>query len=122
LGLLWQMQTQNTHRVQTSLAMTQADLVRVQTRLGVTKGRLQWLTSLAEKRRAVLLEAQNVLTKVDPLLWSIDGIQNQAGVLKNQGDAIASDADKLMGTMVTLASYLIQTDTASVDHPYVDCL
>jgi hypothetical protein len=119
-GLLWHVQTGHTHRVQTSPAMTQAELARVQTRLGVTKARLQSVTSLAEKRRAVLLEAQNVLTKVDPLLSSVDGIQNQAGVLKDQGDAIATDADTLMGTMATLASYLIQTDTAYVDYTYVE--
>jgi hypothetical protein len=119
-GVLWHVQTGHTQRVQTSLAMTQAELARVQTRLTVTKARLQSVTSLAEKRRAVLLEAQNVLTKVDPLLSSVDGIQNQAGVLTNQGDAIASDADTLMGTMATLASYLIQTDTAYVDYTYVE--
>jgi hypothetical protein len=119
LAILWQLQTDRTHHVQRSLAVTQAELEQTHTQLTKTKAHLRSVAAESERRRGVLLQTAVVLKQVDPLLSSVDGIQAQAGSMKDEGDAIASDAETLIGSMATLAEYLIRTDTAYVDYAYV---
>jgi hypothetical protein len=119
LGVLWHNETRHAHDLQASLDRTRATLTSTEAALTATRAQLSSITSLANKRRAVLLQAQNVLLKVDPLLSSVDGLQSKAGTVQVDGNGLTDDAETLIQTIITIANYLINTNTAYVDSAYV---
>jgi uncharacterized protein YoxC len=120
--ILWQSQSQRAARLQVTLNSTRADLAQMRIALQSTQERLSSTTSLANKRRAVLLQAQDVLGKVDSLLSSVDNIQSRARDIQSQRDRFTADSDTLTSTMITLGNYLIRTDPGYIDGTYLQGL
>lgn len=119
---LWHSQSQRASRLETTLNATRADLAQMRIALQSTQERLLSTTSLADKRRTVLLQAQDVLGKVDSLLSSVDNIQARARDIQSQRDSFTADSDTLTSTMITLGNYLIRTDPGYIDGTYLQGL
>jgi hypothetical protein len=116
---LWQTERSHANRLQTDLAQSQLELASTKTKLRATQARLTSATSLSDKRRAVLLQAQDVVAKVDPLLSSVDNIQARAGNLASQGSTVTEDADSFISTVTDLVNYLVRSSGGYVDAAWV---
>jgi len=121
-AVLWRSQVNHVTHVEQQLDQTQQQLRVASTNLGTTRANLSATTALASRRRAVLVKAQNVLATVDPLLSSVDDIQSKASSIQTQRDVFTSDSNTLTSTMITLANYVIQNNSASIDSVYLQSL
>jgi hypothetical protein len=111
LGALWRMQASNAQHLRRTLHATRLTLASTQSNLDQTKQALAATRSESEKRRQALVQTQDVLAKVDPLLSSVDGVQNKAGALGIQGETISSDAEAFITTVANLVTYLLAPGT-----------
>jgi hypothetical protein len=116
---LWQTERSHANRLQADLIQSRLALASTKTKLVATQARLSSATSLSDKRRAVLLQAQDVVAKVDPLLSSVDNIQARAGNLASQGSTLAGDADSFISTVTDLVNYLVHSSGGYVDYDWV---
>lgn len=121
-GLLWRSATSQASRTEATLDVSQANLHTTEGALRDATAKLAAVTSLSDRRKAVLLQAQDVLAKVDPLLSSVDDIQSKATAIQAQRDTFTGDSDTLTQTMITLGNYVIQTDPAYIDQTYLQQL
>jgi hypothetical protein len=117
LGVLWRLQADDAQHLRRTLHATRLRLASTQSDLSRTKQTLAAASSKSEKRRQALVQTQDVLAQVDPLLSSVDGVQHKAGALGNQGSTISSDAEAFIGTVADLVNYMLQPGTN--DYTYV---
>jgi hypothetical protein len=117
LGVLWRLQASDAQHLRRTLHATRLRLASSQSDLSRTKQTLAATSSKSEKRRQALVQTQDVLAQVDPLLSSVDGVQNKAGALGDQGSTISSDAEAFIGTVADLVNYMLQPGTN--DYTYV---
>jgi hypothetical protein len=116
-AVLWRLQASDAQGLRRTLHTTRLTLASTQSDLGKTKQTLAATSSESEKRRQALVRTQDVLTKVDPLLSSVDGVQQKAGALGTQGSTISSDAEAFITTVAALVNYMLQPGTN--DYTYV---
>lgn len=115
-------ETLHARTLDSRLASTRATLRATEAHLNKTVHALSAATALSRKRRDVLLQAQVVLGKVNPLLSSVDGLQSRAQSLQSDADNLSADAGSLNQTMITLVNYLLSTDTLNWDISYLTSL
>jgi hypothetical protein len=116
---LWQMERNHASRLHGALTQSRLDLASTKAKLAATQAKLSSATSLSDKRRAVLLHAQDVVAKVDPLLSAVDNIQGKAGNLASQGSAMTGDAETFISTVADLVNYLVNSSGGYVDYTFV---
>jgi hypothetical protein len=116
---LWQLQSGKAHRLGRELAGARSELAATKATLSDTRVRLASTNGLSNRRRAVLLQAQDVLGKVDPLLSSVDNVQSKAGDLAAQGTVLSNDAEAIVSTAADLVNYLVQSSGGYVDSAWV---
>lgn len=119
-AVLWQMQMSHAHSLSHTLARTESKLTSTSVQLRRTQAKLSSATALSEKRRFVLLQAKDVLGKVDPLLSSVDTIQNKAGAVGDQGSTLTSDAETFISTVADLVNYMLNTNASYYDYGYIN--
>jgi hypothetical protein len=119
LGVLWRTEVSHAHRLTDSLQLTQGRLASTQAKLARTRSQLAATSSESERRRRALVETQDVLAQVDPLLSAVDGVQGKASDLGRQGSTIAADSESFITTVSDLVNYMLQTDQAYIDYSYV---
>jgi uncharacterized membrane protein YgcG len=116
---LWQLERSHASRLQADLSQVQTKLALTRTTLKATRANLASTASLSDKRRAVLLQAQDVVAKVDSLLSAVDNIQGKAGILESQGSTMAGDAEIFISTVSDLVNYLVRSSGGYVDYAWV---
>ena len=121
-AVLWNNESGRADRLTTTLAATEADLSATEGRLKQTERQLDAATSLAERRRNLLVQTRGVLGRVDALLSSVDNIQGRARDIQDARYAFSNDADALIATLVTLANYLIDTESDYLSYYYLNTL
>jgi hypothetical protein len=117
---LWQAESNHASTLLRSLSDTRAELASTKATLHATQAQLAETASLSDKRRAVLLQAADVVGKVDPLLSAVDNIQGKAENLSAQGSVLTADADSFISTVSDLVNYLIRTSSDYVDYSWVE--
>ncbi len=63
-----------------------------------------------------------MLLQVEPLLSSVDELQNLAAKIRDGRDSFASASGSLVGDLIDLGNYLIRTDPAYIDFYYMNSL
>src|SRR5262249_9406864 len=119
-AVLWQLQTSRATRLQNEVTQQHTSLLSTRAALRSTREQLSAATRLSAKRRAVLLQAGDVASKVDPLLSAVDNIEGKAGELSAQGSTVAFDAESFISTVTDLVNYLVRTSTDYVDYAWVN--
>lgn len=92
-------------RLEASLDANQSSLRTAQTALALTRGKLAATTSLAARRRTVLLQAADVLKKVDPLLSDADNIKQITSQIQTARDTFASDSTQMTTDLIYLENF-----------------
>jgi hypothetical protein len=118
LLVLWRIEAGHSHRLSSRLRTTRVELAVAQKQLASTSERLKSTTAISQRRKQVLLRAQAVLATVDPLLSSVDNLQKRTSDIQNGRDVFSSGADTLIGDLIILGNYLIQTDPSYIDVSY----
>jgi hypothetical protein len=121
-AVLWRSESRHAARVEAMLVRTESELAANRAALKKTEGSLAAMSTLAEKRKTVLMQTRDVLTQVDPLLSSVDAIQHQSGEIQTTSDKLSSDADQLVSSLATATNYLANTDPAYLDIAYYNSL
>jgi hypothetical protein len=117
---LWQSQSNHATRLQRSLAKTSTELASTKATLLTTQAQLFSARSLSDKRRAVLVQAADVVAKVDPLLSSVDNIQGKAQTMSSLGSGLSGDAETFISTVAGLVNYLYRSEGGYVDYAWVN--
>jgi hypothetical protein len=120
-GGLWALELGHANKLGRSLHKTQATLALTQANLAQTKKSLLQASNQSERRRLAIVQTQDVLQKVDPLLSSVDSVQSKAGTLSTQGTVVAGDAESFITTVAALVNYMINNgnDPAYLDYSWI---
>jgi hypothetical protein len=118
VAVLWRMQASDAQHLRRSLHATRLSLSSTKSELVRTNQTLAAKSSESEKRRRALVQTQDVLAQVDPLLSSVDGVQHKAGSLADRGSTISADAEAFITTVADLVNYMLQPGVN--DYGYVD--
>lgn len=102
---LWHSEKAQRHRVAVQRDTAQASLTATRMKLARTLASLQATTALAAQRRAVLLRAQTVLGKVDPLLSDADHIKQVASDIQSVRDTFAYDSGQMTADLLVLENF-----------------
>lgn len=131
-AFLWQRQAWKDQRsgrqlAQSSLAATQLRLKSKEAanallthKLTVAQTDLENAQELAKRRRGVLLRTNLVLRRVDPLLSSVDELQQLTSKIQSERDSFASSSGYLVDQLIDIGNYLLQTDPFYIDGFYVE--
>lgn len=104
-ALLWRSEIHHGTRLEASLDANENSLRTAQTALALTRGKLAATTSLAARRRTVLLQAADVLKKVDPLLSDADNIKQITSQIQTARDTFASDSTQMTTDLIYLENF-----------------
>jgi hypothetical protein len=119
LATLWRAEVRAHRHATSQLFASQANVGELEKSLERTKSSLAQAQALASKRKEVLLQANRVLKRVDPLLSSVDELQQVTSGIRTSRDTFAADSDQMVSVLIGLYNYVSQTSTDYIDWYWV---
>jgi len=119
---LWRLEASHHNATKERLRDSQANVAElrlVQTRLADS---LKQEMNLSTRRAEVIRRARAVLSGVSPLLESVDEMKSLTGKIQTGRDDFADASTNLVGDLIDLGNYFVDTTGSTPDYTYVSSM
>ena len=122
LGVLWRGEAAKHHSTVRALHVKQGEYTALAVAYKKLDAQLQTTKALSDRRASVLLQTEKVLRRVEPLLSTVDRLQNLTGDIQQQRNALTTSSGALVDDLITFGNYLIDTPADLIDVSYASSL
>ena len=121
-GVLWRGEASKHHSTVRALQAKEGEYTALGAAYKKLDAQLQATKALSDRRASVLRQTEKVLRRVEPLLSTVDRLQNLTGDIQQQRDAFTMSSEALVSDLITFGNYLIDTPTDLLDVSYASSL